>query len=101
MWPAIVTGGSSEHVFTVQQTGSAEMTITALEPLATLTVGLGIGNVGDDATCILFAQDNSVRVGETLRASGLTPANYCVRISDVGNIFEGVTVDYSVDVDHP
>lgn len=95
----IALGGASEHNFVISQIGPANMTVTSLAPLATLTVGLGIGTV-TDAVCTLFAEDRSVRVGETLRATDLIPGNYCVRIFDVGNIFEGQSVDYGVDVDH-
>lgn len=95
-------GDRIDHGFVTVAFGSTRMTVTALAPLATLTVGLGIGTIdAENQTCTIFAQDTTVRVGETLRADGLSPGSYCARIFDVGNIFEDVTVEYTLEVEHP
>ena len=99
----ITLGEVSCHAFTAMQSGPAEMKITSLEPLQTLTVGLGLGNDdGDPASaCPFFATDRSVRVGETLLTSVVATDSYCVCVFDVGNIFADQTVTYVFDVDHP
>jgi hypothetical protein len=86
-------GGISCHDFTTVAAGTAEMMITDLQPLTTLTVGVQIGTTEESAEngCLAFARDSSVRVDETLAAQDL---------EDVGNIFEGQTVTYTVQVSH-
>jgi hypothetical protein len=96
-------GQSSVNPFTVTATGDVNLKVTDLEPLTTITVGMGIGTY--DATlsppCTLISEDTSVRVGDNLLSSGLVAGSYCVQLRDVGNIFPGQTVTYSVDVTHP
>ncbi len=94
---------TSEHSFTVSQTGTVELKIIKLEPVATLTVGLGIGRF--DATamppCTVFASDRRVVVGSVLISGSVAPGEYCVQIGDVGNVFPDATVTYTVEVLHP
>ena len=100
---SIALGETSCHVISSTQAGPAELQITSLQPLATLTVGLGIGLDDDDpdSACPFFATDSSVRVGDTLLTTLTSVAAYCVCIFDVGNIFPDQTVDYVFQVDHP
>ena len=94
--------GNSVHLFTVAGLNNTEITITDLQPLATLTVGLGVGTSSDaGVTCSLLAQDRSVRLTETLLLSNLAPAEYCVVVFDVGNVFPDQTVTYTIEVLHP
>jgi hypothetical protein len=95
--------GASSHSFTVGQTGNVEVKLTAMAPLATLAVGMGVGTVDSTLTppCSNFAEDTNVRVNETLLTSDLSAGTYCVKVRDTGNVFPGVTVDYTVTVTHP
>lgn len=94
---------TSEHTFTVNATGNVELKIIKLEPVATLTVGLGIGTFDAtmDPSCSVFASDNRVVVGSVLLSARVAPGTYCVRIGDVGNVFPNATVTYTVEVLHP
>ncbi len=96
-------GEISCHLFVTTQTGDVDMEMTGVAPLATLTLGLGIGlpDENADGDCALFGLDQSVRLGEILQSASLTTAEYCVCIFDVGNIFATETVTYTVDVKHP
>ena len=93
---------TATHYFTVAETGDLEIQLTALGPLETLTVGVGFGtNDGlDPPSCVLLAEDATVRLGETLLSQALTPFDYCVFIRDVGNVFPGVVVTYTLEVTH-
>ena len=92
----------SINLFTVVGINQTDLTITMLEPLETITMGLGVGTTTDGgATCAFVAQDNSVRQNENLIAGTLTPGEYCVSVYDVGNIFPDQAVTYSIDVEHP
>ena len=96
-------GGRMEHNFTVENPGDVEMKITSMEPLETLTVGMGIGTVDEtlDPPCNIFASDNRVVVNSVLLSAGLAPGEYCVSVGDVGNVFPDQTVTYVVEVTHP
>lgn len=96
-------GETACHTFTSVNPGPAELTITALAPLETLTVGIGIGlDDGDPATaCSYFAADSSVRVNQTLLSQLGSAATYCVCVFDVGNVFPDQTVTYTFTVEHP
>ena len=91
------------HQFTVVETGDVDMTITELQPVETLTVGLGIGtfDVEADPQCVPIATDTRVVVGATLLSSNIEPGEYCMLIGDVGNVFPDATVTYTVEVVHP
>ncbi len=95
------TGSATPHVFEMLEIGDAEMTIVDLAPLSTLTIGLGIGVLDSEDACIVFAQDVSVRLDESLTSADLTAGTYCVLVFDVGNIFPSETVTYSLEVVHP
>jgi hypothetical protein len=96
-------GGTSANPFTNTATGDVTFKLADLQPLTTLTIGMGIGTY--DATlsppCTLYSEDTSVRLGDTLLSSGVAAGNYCVQLRDVGNIFPGNTVTYTVEVTHP
>ena len=96
-------GETSCHVFNAVNPGDSQLMIVSLEPLPTLTVGLGLGiDDGDPETaCSFFATDRSVRVGETLLSRLTSTGDHCVCILDVGNIFADQTVIYTLQVEHP
>ena len=95
--------GSVAHQFTVVQTGDVELKLTAMAPLATLAVGMGIGRVDTTVTppCATFAEDTNVQLNETLLSGDLAAGTYYVKVRDTGNVFPGVTVAYTVTVTHP
>ena len=93
----------SDNQFTVTETGAVDMRITELQPVETLTVGLGIGNWDEsmDPPCQVFAADARVVVDALLVSQGVEPGEYCVQVRDVGNVFPDATVTYTVEVTHP
>ncbi len=95
--------GVGFNTFTITLVGPTEITLVALAPLASLTVGMGVGTPveGETTICGLIAQDSSVRVGDTFLVSDLVAGTYCVAVFDVGNVFPGVQIDYSLSVTHP
>ena len=94
--------GRECHDFTIEAVSDTTHEITELEPLTSLTVGMGIGQRAANPTvCSLFAEDRSVRIFELFLSRGLAPGPYCFCIFDVGNIFPGQTVDYAIRSIHP
>jgi hypothetical protein len=91
--------GVDFHPFTVAQTGTVSVTLTAAGPPATIFMGLGIGTPSA-STCAVISTDSTIApAGATAQLSGTVSAgSYCVQVYDVGN--ETAPVTYSVTVAH-
>ncbi len=89
--------------FSMQNGGSVQIELVELQPLRTITMGMGIGTPDNSlaSRCAMFAQDDSVRIFQVFASSGLAPGNYCTCVYDVGNIFPGETVSFAQEVVHP
>ena len=89
--------------FSMGNAGTIVLEIVELSPLQTITMGMSLGQ--PDSTnpsgCSSFADDDSVRVFQSFASSGLAAGAYCACVFDVGNIFPGETVDYTLEVTHP
>src|SRR5229473_1628772 len=77
----------SYHHFTVHQAGNLDATLTSIQPLSTITLGLGLG-VWDATgqTCSVQLQSNAAQINLTLAASVSVAGELCVEVYDVGNI---------------
>lgn len=91
------------HFFILTANGDIRATITDLQPLISLTVGLSIGFPAeiDPSICSDLGEDRSARVNDTFLSANNLAGPYCVCIFDVGNIFPGETVTYAIEVEHP
>jgi hypothetical protein len=90
----------SPHHFTIQQAGNIDATLTDIQPLNTITLGLGLGVWDSTAnTCTLQVSSNAAKLNLTLAASVSVPGELCVGIFDVGNISTD-TVNYTVVIHH-
>ena len=90
------------HNFTVAVNGTVVITLTAVGPPATITVGLGLG-VPSGGTCSLSLGSGtfgSTQASATpqINFTGVPAATFCVAIYDVGNLSN--PVDYSITVAH-
>jgi hypothetical protein len=88
--------GSNFHQFTVNQIGGIKVSLTAIDPGA--SVGLGVGTPGQ-GTCIVADHITAV-AGASIQMSGTATVrgNFCVSIADVGNLVESVS--YTIVVSH-
>jgi len=99
--PEIFTGtlnvlSTNTHNFTVQQVGAIQVTLTDVEPPAAISIGIGTPSV---AGCLVIAGNTGVAGTTTLLSGTATIAgNFCVSVSDVGNLVE--PVNYTVSVIH-
>ncbi len=98
---------TSCHHFETSENADITMQLTDIQPLVTLTVGMGIGTSDEvvegsdeEQGCSLFASDNSVMAPATLLSARLGAGQYCVCVFDVGNIFAKRVIDYTVEVEH-
>ena len=103
---AISQGDTFCHHFETSERADITMQLTDVQPLDTLTLGMGIGTTGDPAegstepSCTLFASDSSVKKDATLLSASLGAGQYCVCVFDVGNIFANRVIDYEIEVEH-
>ena len=97
----LVPQSLNSHNFTMSQSGTVAITLTAVGPPATITVGLGVG-IPNGTMCSL-----SLGAGSTVGAQASTTpqiagtsiaGGLCVAIYDIGNLLN--SVDYSITVIH-
>ncbi len=93
--------GSSIHTFSVTTAGYPLLAgYTSLVPNSIAALGLGIG-AWDGSNCGLNqSQNDASRSGSTAISGTAAAGNYCIRVYDGGNVPEGVTVSYTVQVQH-
>jgi len=97
-------GGSQFFSFTVGTAGNASITLASVTTAATpgtsinVPLGLGLGQpLGTD--CNLTQQTTTgPGLAPQLTASNLSPAIYCVKVFDVGNL--AVPVNFAVRITH-
>lgn len=91
----------SPHHFTVHQAGNLDATLTDIQPLNTITLGLGLGVWDNTAqTCTVQLSSAAAKLNLTLSASVGVAGELCVGVSDVGNITADGVVTYTVTVTH-
>ena len=88
--------------FAVSTDGPVTIALTGVEPLATMALGVGVTTwAGDACGTTMISKNDNARAGVTALSGTATPGNYCVTVYDSGNVPEGWTVSFSVDVVHP
>jgi hypothetical protein len=92
--------GAAVHPFTVTTTGTVTISLTDVAPLATMSIGVGIGT-WDGTTCTSVSKNDNARAGSTALSGTVATGSYCVRVYDSGNIPDGASVTYTVQVVHP
>ena len=88
--------------FAVSTNGPVTIELTSVEPLATMALGVGVAT-WDGTTCgtTAISKNDNARTGATALSGTATAGNYCVTVYDSGNVPEGWTVSFSVQVVHP
>lgn len=93
--------GSVSHSFTVTATAPMTVTLTDVQPLTTMGLGVILGT-WDGTTCgaTVIAKNENARSSATALTGTATSGSYCVKIYDSGNVPAGWTVSYTVQVVH-
>ena len=92
----LLVNGSNTHPFTVTQVGGVRVILNSVAPSA--AVGIGIGTPGS-GSCLALANTTAVGAGDTLLSGTATVSgNFCVLVSDVGNLVE--SVNYTITLTH-
>jgi hypothetical protein len=97
----VAQASSDTHVFAVAASGSVQISLTAVAPLTTMSLGVAV-TTSDGNNCLADISHNTdARTGTVALQGTATTGNYCVRVYDSGNVPSGATVDYTVQVLHP
>jgi len=96
----LAQGGTVYHLFNVVAQGQVDITLTKTEPLATITLGLGIGQTsGGQCIPVLLAYNNAATAGTVMSGTAAVGA-YCAVVYDIGNVAADPTT-YTITVVHP
>ena len=94
----LLQGGSNSHPFAVQQIGGIRVSITKIDPSAAVSVGVGTPSTAS-GTCLAISSLTAVASeGTQISGTATITGNFCVAVSDVGNLVEAVS--YSITVIH-
>src|SRR5262245_6166104 len=94
----LLQGSSNSHPFTVQQVGGIRVSITNIDPSAAVSLGIGTPSTAS-GTCLTTSSVTTVASERTqISGTATITGNFCVAVSDVGNLVEPVS--YSVTVIH-
>ncbi len=93
--------GAATQVFTVSATGTVDISVTSLAPLATMAVGVGV-QTSDGTSCVTtITQNDNARSGASALRGTVAAGKYCVRLYDSGNIPAAGSADFTVQIVHP
>jgi hypothetical protein len=91
--------GSGFHLFSVTQLGQVDITLVKTDPVATITLGLGIGQTASGSCLPVLLAFNNAAVAGTVLSGTADVGSYCVAVYDVGNVSDAL--NYTVTVTHP
>jgi hypothetical protein len=96
--------GSSFATFTASQSGEIDVTLTAVGPPSTISMGLAVGSLAaaGSNTCVPLsgATVSPVTASSTPQLTGtVAPGTYCVLVYDIGN--QTAPVNWTATVKHP
>jgi hypothetical protein len=95
---SINPNGAATHTFATTRLGSVTVTLSALRPDSTRTVGLSLGTWNGTACAAVIANDRAT-VSASILGRATSIGTLCVRIYDVGAL--AAPQDYEVEVVHP
>jgi hypothetical protein len=92
----LLVAGVNTHQFTVTTIGGIKITLSSLDPSASVGLGVGTPSLG---SCSVIDRVTTV-AGQSVLLSGTAtvPGSYCVTIFDLGNLVEPAV--YTINVLH-
>ena len=93
----LLVSGVNTHNFSVNAIGGVRVTLSSVQPSA--TVGIGIGTPGLGTCSVIDRVDGAVASNTVLLSGTATvPGLYCILIYDLGNLVEPAV--YTINVLH-
>jgi hypothetical protein len=77
------------------------VTLTAVDPLTTMALGVAIGTWSNSSCGTTIAYNENARANVTALSGTATTGSYCLKVYDSGNVPESWLVNYTVQVVHP
>jgi hypothetical protein len=94
----LLQSGSNSHPFSVQQVGGIKVSLTKIDPSAAVSISVGTPSTAS-GTCLPIQSLTAVAsAGTQISGTATITGNFCVSVSDVGNLVEPVS--YSITVLH-
>jgi hypothetical protein len=93
--------GTAGFPFTVSSEGEVTISLTDIEPLATMALGVGVSTWDGSACGLSITKNDNARMGISALGGIATPGNYCAMVYDSGNVPADWTVSFTVQVVHP
>jgi hypothetical protein len=90
--------GTNSHPFAVQQVGGIKVSITQIDPSAAVRLGIGTPSSATGSCLVIDSLAAVVSPGVQISGTATITGNFCVSVSDPGNLVEPVT--YTVTVFH-
>lgn len=98
---SITRNATPIHTFSVTTSGYTLLAgYTSLAPASVTSLGIGIGSWDGTSCGLNQTQNDAAKSGSTAISGTAASGNYCIRVYDGGNIPEGVTVTYTLQVEH-
>jgi hypothetical protein len=94
----LTPNGGRTHEFAVQQAGGVTVTITALAPDSTVTLGLSLGT-WNGAVCSAILSNDRATLNTTLTGTAQNTGLFCARVFDAAGSLTAPT-DYTIDITH-
>ena len=92
--------GAVTHSFSVSASGTVRATLKTIGSDNTLVVSFALGNWFADSCSIVLANDAATG-GAVLSGTMSGAGTLCARVGDVGNIPQGQTAQYIIEIEHP
>jgi hypothetical protein len=96
----LTKNGSITHQFAVTSRGTVTVTLTKVDPDATLAIGVSLGT-WNGASCQLILSNDATTVGSGVLGTVSGVANLCLKVYDAAGTVPATSEAYSVDVAHP
>ena len=90
--------GAQIHSFTVQASGTVNVTLKEVKPDPAIAVGLSLGT-WNGTSCAERISNNNALQGNAVVGNTTGIGALCVRIHDVGKLTQ--TIEYTIEVVHP
>jgi hypothetical protein len=90
--------GANSHPFAVQQVGGIRVVVTSVEPSAAIQIGVGTPSTASGACLTLSSTISVASPGFQIAGTATVVGNFCVSVSDAGNLVE--PVNYTITVLH-
>jgi hypothetical protein len=88
--------GANTHQFTVNQIGGIRVSLTKVDPSAAIGIGVGTPST-TSGTCLAISNLTVVAsAGVQLSGTATLTGNFCVSVTDVGNLVEPVTYEITI-----